>query len=209
MGREGLALRGRARGLIVGFSTGALMLGGLLSATPAAARTDDGSPTGGVDPKTAYVVSQNTGWDLTGAYGLVYSCTAGCWGSYPHTMNVTAQDSAGNFSGTGVSGTDPSVTWSVTGNLTGSSLTYHLVYTGRFAGYSVDATGTVGANGALSGNATGPGQQFTWFSISGAARPVVGPPAAKDECWHNGWTQFNRPAFKNEGECVSFTAHAH
>jgi hypothetical protein len=207
MRREGLARRWRARGFIVGFSTAAIMLGGLLSATPAAAMTD-GSSTGAIDPNKGYVVSQNSGWDLTGSYGLVYSCTAGCSGSYPHTMNVTAQDSAGNFSGNGVSGTDPSVTWSVTGRLTGSSLSYHIVYTGRFAGYTVDATGAVASNGALSGTATGPGQQFTWFSISGTARPVVGPPAAKDECWREGWMQFNRPVFKNEGECVSFVAHA-
>ena len=34
----------------------------------------------------------------------------------------------------------------------------------------------------------------------------VGPPTSKDACKHGGWKTFNHPAFKNQGQCVSFVA---
>ncbi len=36
--------------------------------------------------------------------------------------------------------------------------------------------------------------------------PLVGPPTNKDECKKGGWMTFNNPAFKNQGDCVSFVA---
>jgi hypothetical protein len=36
--------------------------------------------------------------------------------------------------------------------------------------------------------------------------PFVAPPASKDECKQGGWTAFNHPAFKNQGDCVSSVA---
>ena len=32
---------------------------------------------------------------------------------------------------------------------------------------------------------------------------TVAPPTDKDQCKNGGWQQFNAPAFKNEGDCVS------
>jgi hypothetical protein len=111
-----------------------------------------------------------TAWNPIGSYTIALVCTAGCSGTYPHTMNVTAYDSGtGNFSGTGHYNPEPSYTWNVNGNTTGSAITFHIVYTGSNPGYTIDATGTIAADGSLSGTATGPGQSFTWSSTSGHA----------------------------------------
>lgn len=37
--------------------------------------------------------------------------------------------------------------------------------------------------------------------------PLVGPPTAKDQCKHGGWRKFDNPAFKNQGQCVSYVEH--
>jgi hypothetical protein len=39
-----------------------------------------------------------------------------------------------------------------------------------------------------------------------ATAPLVGPPTNKDQCKSDGWKSFNNPAFKNQGDCVSFVA---
>ena len=44
------------------------------------------------------------------------------------------------------------------------------------------------------------------FRISATPVPV-GPPTNKDQCKNGGWQQFNNPAFKNQGDCVSFAQH--
>lgn len=38
------------------------------------------------------------------------------------------------------------------------------------------------------------------------APPLVGPPVTDADCKHDGWIVFNNPAFKNQGDCVSFIA---
>ena len=35
----------------------------------------------------------------------------------------------------------------------------------------------------------------------------VGPPTSKSQCKHDRWKRFNHPAFKNQGQCVSYVAH--
>ena len=35
---------------------------------------------------------------------------------------------------------------------------------------------------------------------------VVSPPTSKDQCKDGGWSIFDNPAFRNQGECVSFVA---
>jgi hypothetical protein len=35
---------------------------------------------------------------------------------------------------------------------------------------------------------------------------LVGPPTSKDQCKDGGWQDFNNPAFKNQGNCVSYVA---
>ncbi|MDT4969728.1 MAG: hypothetical protein QOJ64_4465 [Acidobacteriota bacterium] len=41
-----------------------------------------------------------------------------------------------------------------------------------------------------------------------AAVPQIGPPTNKDQCKNDGWKTFNTPrTFKNQGDCVSYTAN--
>ena len=35
---------------------------------------------------------------------------------------------------------------------------------------------------------------------------AVGPPTTTAACKNGGWKTFNNPAFKNQGDCVSFVA---
>lgn len=40
--------------------------------------------------------------------------------------------------------------------------------------------------------------------------PLVGPPTSANQCKKGGWKNFNNPAFKNQGQCVSyFNKHKH
>jgi len=116
-------------------------------------------------------------WNMTGTYEITFHCTAppDCIGNYPHTMIVELvmlSTDPGKFSGSGSYDLDPSYTWTVTGTLSGSDLAFHILYTGTNAGYTIDALGTVAADGTLSGTATGPGQTFTWVSTD-QAKPLV------------------------------------
>jgi len=43
-------------------------------------------------------------------------------------------------------------------------------------------------------------------TINGDTYQIVGPPTSKDQCKDGGWKSFNNPAFKNQGDCVSFVA---
>ena len=36
--------------------------------------------------------------------------------------------------------------------------------------------------------------------------PGTVPPTSKDQCKNGGWQSFNEPAFKNQGDCVSYVA---
>ena len=36
----------------------------------------------------------------------------------------------------------------------------------------------------------------------------TGAPNSPDDCKHGGWQSFTGPAFKNQGQCVSFAVHA-
>lgn len=69
-----------------------------------------------------------------------------------HDMTITSYNSAtGAFAGTGYWVDGPSQTWNITGVVTGSSMTAHVVYTNEGLGYSMDFTASIGANGNLSG----------------------------------------------------------
>jgi hypothetical protein len=46
-------------------------------------------------------------------------------------------------------------------------------------------------------------------SFNGTAydfEPAIGPPTSRDACKNGGWETFNAPAFKNQGDCVSYLA---
>jgi hypothetical protein len=114
-------------------------------------------------------------WNPIGSYTIAFTCTSSCSGVYSHTMDITSYDSGtGAFSGVGHYNADTSYTWNLTGVLTGSSLTFHIVYTGSNAGYTLDGTGTVATDGSLSGTASSnSGQTFTWATTAGAS--TAGP----------------------------------
>jgi hypothetical protein len=40
--------------------------------------------------------------------------------------------------------------------------------------------------------------------IGDACDPRIGPPTRKEQCKDGGWRRFNNPAFRNQGECVSY-----
>lgn len=47
---------------------------------------------------------------------------------------------------------------------------------------------------------------FDLDGIGDACDVQTGPPINKDQCKNGGWTEFNNPTFKNQGDCVSFVA---
>lgn len=100
-------------------------------------------------------------WSLSGAYTIDFQLGGG---HYIHTMNVSSFDtSTGNFSGTGFYNPNNSYTWNVTGDINGNDMTFHILYTGTNAGYTVDATGTIANDGTMSGTAvSNSSQNFTW-----------------------------------------------
>src|SRR5689334_6846166 len=68
-------------------------------------------------------------WNPVGSYTIAFTCTSGCTGTYDHTMNITSYNSdTGAFSGHGHYNGDASKSWDVTGTVTGSSITFHIVY---------------------------------------------------------------------------------
>ena len=98
---------------------------------------------------------------------------------YAHTMTVDSitpvSNTAYTFTGTGFYNADPSYTWTVSGMVSGSTITYTLVYTGTQAGYTFTGTGTIAADGSISGTATDslmrPGLTFT--APAGSAEEVL------------------------------------
>ena len=106
-------------------------------------------------------------WNVKGTYVIDFKLGGV---DYLHTMDITSMNLAtGDFSGTGFYNADHSYTWTVTGNVNGSNITYHIIYTGSNDGYTIDATGTITTDGNLSGTAKSPGQIFTWENTSGQA----------------------------------------
>jgi hypothetical protein len=81
------------------------------------------------------------------------SITFTCGGSpYAHTLNtVTENQFTGDFTGTGSYVADPSTTWDVTGNVSGSNVTFKIVYATGNPGYTLNGVGTVENDGSVSG----------------------------------------------------------
>ena len=88
---------------------------------------------------------------------------------YTHTYTLTNGNN-GAFSGTGSYNPDPSYTEDITGNVTGNAVTFHVLYTGTSAGYTLDATGAVSNTGVISGTATDSlSRSFTFASTASCA----------------------------------------
>jgi len=106
-------------------------------------------------------VSAAENWRLSGNYNLTFTCTAGCGGNYIHTMQVALYDyDNGTFSGTGFYNASPSITWTVTGDVTGNTIGFLVEYNG--SAYYADSHGTIAMDGTMSGTAASSYQAFTW-----------------------------------------------
>ncbi len=126
-----------------------------------AGELDAGAPDAG--PPDAGVIDAGIPWPI-GTWDLVFVCTSSCTGTYPHTMTITQRDPAtGSFSAVGFYDVDPSYTWTATGTITPSSVTFTMVYTSTNPGYRALQTGVVHANGTMSGTGTTTqGQTHDW-----------------------------------------------
>ncbi len=122
--------------------------------------------------------------DIRGYYKHVGTCTAGpCLGSGPqtHYMKITDENLAtGAFSGKGFYSSNPALTWDITGTVTGSSITYHLVNSPN--SYTVDGTGNINSDqisGTLTSNHN---ESATWVWTKQAA--CINKPACVDNNPH-------------------------
>jgi hypothetical protein len=127
----------------------------------------------GLHPNTVYTVYLSKGYaktiprcSLEGDWTLQFM-----YGGSPfiHEMTVTIQQLAGSFEGYGHYVPDPGYTWTVTGTVSGSNVEFTLVYTGKNAGYFVDAVGTIASDGTMEGTWSNPSQSGTWSSTDGQA----------------------------------------
>jgi hypothetical protein len=115
-------------------------------------------------------------WNVGGTYPLVVSLGGA---DYTHTMTVTTvtpiSPTATLFSGTGSFIADPSYTWTVTGMVSGASISFDIVYTGTLAGYVFHASGTIATDGSMSGTATDSLGRLglTWATPSGSVHEVL------------------------------------
>lgn len=125
---------------------------------------------------------------------------------YVHSMTITSfNPTTGDFSGNGYYTADPALTWTITGNESGSNITYHLLTGGDTPGVTLDGVGTISSSSFMSGtgyqsNEPGSNPNVNWTATGNAAPSVT----QKDQCKDNGWKIFG--IFKNQGDCVSFVA---
>jgi hypothetical protein len=118
---------------------------------------------------SALAVAPN--WDVTGSYVVTFVLG----GNYNHDM-ILAQDGSGNVIGSGgyPAGGPYSFAWVITsGTVVGSNITLTIDYTLGAVGTTMHMTGTIAANGTMSGdwddNYGGGTRNGTWFTSSGAA----------------------------------------
>jgi len=96
---------------------------------------------------------------------------------YGHTLDITSltakSPTSVQFKGSGTYNTDKSYTWTIQGLVYKdhgvAKVHFHILYTGTNAGYTVDAHGTIAADGSATGTALGNGgspavhnQTLTW-----------------------------------------------
>lgn len=110
-------------------------------------------------------------WNITAPNSIVFSCGGG---TYPHTLNTVSENlSTGDFSGKGTYDTDLSYTWDMTGNTTGNSITFQIVYTGASPGSIYNGVGTIASDGSISGTADSNCQTFSMPAGTATAIPAA------------------------------------
>jgi hypothetical protein len=109
--------------------------------------------------------------DITGTYTWLVL------GTYHHDMEITTQNPDGTFSGAGgyPAGSYPYTSSGqtseiITGQVNGNLISFTTTYNGPYnPGYSVTVTGTIAADGSMSGNSP-----WEWHTISGAVTLASG-----------------------------------
>jgi hypothetical protein len=113
---------------------------------------------------TALLVVATTVWAGGGSYELTapsdmdFQCGGG---TYNHTLDTVSNYNDGTFDGTGSYDSNSSYTWDIDGSIVGNSITFHLVYTGSNAGYTLNGNGTIALDGSVSGTTDGNCQTFS------------------------------------------------
>ncbi len=94
-------------------------------------------------------------WSVFGTFPLTVSLGGT---TFEHDVTIDTvtpiSSTATKFSGTGSLASDPAVTWTIKGIVTGSDITFTITYTGTNAGYTFTGTGTIGDDGSITGTAT-------------------------------------------------------
>ena len=85
----------------------------------------------------------------------------------PHQLDTLTPDPGGTFSGSGHFVANPAYTWNLTGQQTGTSVTWTVTYTGLEAGFVYTGAGVVGSDGALQSSVDGNVNGCTEVSTSG------------------------------------------
>ena len=107
---------------------------------------------------TAHAISPPT-WEITAPSAITFVCGGS---DYAHMLNTVSENSAtGVFTGTGTYNLDNSYTWNISGNTTGSNITFTLVYTGSNSGYTLHGNGTIAPDGSISGTVDNNCQTFS------------------------------------------------
>jgi hypothetical protein len=128
-----------------------------------------------------------TNWNLNGEYTIVFTCTSGCSGDYPHSMDVKFTNLGnGQVTGTGHYDVNPAITWMLTGTVSGTAVTLHVDYDA--SSYYVDLSGSIDTtDGSMSGSAASASQTFTWQTTAGAARLM---PQSVGDCTPDSYAGF-------------------
>jgi len=113
----------------------------------------------------------STNWDLTGTFIMTYDLSGS---TYAHSYTIDNVNlGTGDFSGIGFYVPNLSYTEDINGNISGSNITFHVLYTGINSGYYVDGTGVIASDGSMSGTAvSSSAQNFTWSVPAGSATLV-------------------------------------
>lgn len=104
---------------------------------------------------------------LVGNWLLSYVQLPPGGGTYNHDMSITTENQHGSFSGTGAyADPPPAYTWVVTGTVTDGTVSMTITYDQIVGGtdpYTVSLTGTVLADGSMTGTATdNKNNSYTW-----------------------------------------------
>jgi len=114
-------------------------------------------------------------WNLNAPRAISFVCSGT---SYDHTLNTVSENSTtGDFTGTGFYNPDPvNYPWNITGNVSGSALTFTIVYGGTGnPGYTLHGVGTIALDGSISGTVDNNCQTFSM--PAGTATAIAAPAA--------------------------------